>query len=281
MKYTKRLTVLIILALWCIVLLSYDERDHRLTYSISSQPVHAQKCSEDQYAANTIVVKKKAVAVASAPVGNECDGYSPCQNFEGVEYDNSETWAEAGGGGDEDYTTAPAPLRGSQSYSAPASNTVRTTFQFASAAPELWGHMLVVFEDGRPGADTLFFSFRDAADAEIGTLRIRTSGLARVYHGTAFGTASAGVEFEDGTTQEYHIWFYWKSETEDGAGDGILQFYRGTTTNRADATLLCQTVAGTAEADIAYVALRSSDSGSVVIFDQVIVKTSSFTTVSE
>ena len=51
MTNPKRLTVLIIVALWCLCSLPF---------------AHAQQCSEDQYASNTIVIKKKAA-------GGGCD----------------------------------------------------------------------------------------------------------------------------------------------------------------------------------------------------------------
>ena len=53
MTDTKRLTVLIIVALWCLCSLPF---------------AHAQQCGEDQLAANTIVIKKKAVTAVSGGV---------------------------------------------------------------------------------------------------------------------------------------------------------------------------------------------------------------------
>jgi hypothetical protein len=63
------------------------------------------------------------------------------QNFEGTGYDNSEAWLEAGTP-NEDYTTSPAPLEGSQSLLCDLGGNNRAFSPDFAATADAWGYVL-------------------------------------------------------------------------------------------------------------------------------------------
>lgn len=211
-----------------------------------------------------------------------CSGYLVCQNFETATtgYDNSESWTETG---TVEAAYATGPARGSQSCQVTngSRGNARSKITISSAS-ELWGHYRYKVSDATPTTALYGFEIFNGTTA-IGSVRLLTSGLIRGSQGTPTGTASAGNELSDNTW--IHIWWYWKAESVDTAADGIMTIWQGTTLNRDEATQVVNITTGTAEATADGVAVESeAASGSdtaIGYFDQVMVKTSEFTTVPE
>ena len=141
--------------------------------------------------------------VASAPAAT----YLLNQNFEGTDYDNSESWTETRNAGtvDEDYTTT--VLAGSQSLlmTDAAFGLCTTVSPSWSAQTITYGYFMYRMA-ARPVSATSIAVLRSSASARV-TIQIISSGAIRIYGdigGT--GTAATTVSAMNGATT-YHVWW--------------------------------------------------------------------------
>jgi len=209
----------------------------------------------------------------------ECVGFAVCQNFEGAGYDNSETWTESGSGTkDEDYATAPAPLRGTQSYLQTGSSTASTSITLAAEAGEAWGHFEFYTSDGQPAAETYLLRLMNSSAESIASIRLLTTGYLKVLAGTS-GENSVTTQLADGPITPFRIWWYYKSGT--GANAVFTLWISDLATLTRPETAEVTETAGTGTTDIASINTLNNQNTMSVILDQILVKTSAFTTVSE
>ena len=204
----------------------------------------------------------------------ECAGKLVCQNFEGTGYDNRETWTELGTTLDEDYTAT--VLRGSQSLymTDPAGGTSPNVTVSHTAADPVWGHMLYRTSDGTPAANHVIVKEMDAAVADVCLIQNRTTGVLRVYCGTAFANTVTTVA--DNTT--YNVWWYYDSGTGANAECRVGISTDGTRPSSGNGYAV--TTTGTSTTSAAQVQLRlSGDDSATFLRDQVYVDDASFTTV--
>jgi hypothetical protein len=214
-----------------------------------------------------------------SPVVDECLDKLVCQNFEDSGYDNSESWTEyvgTGGTVDEDDTTATV-LRDSQQLKIYAGDSGQTSNTYASftAQSELWFHVRVKFPDGTPTTATYFLTLSDGSSTSAFVSLLTTGGI-RAYQGSVYNAGATIPVFADGTA--YHVWGYYKA-SDTGQNNGKMTIWVGTSTTRPEAPE-CSVNTGTAETTVARILLQEKYQGTAY-FDQVIVSTTSFTTVSE
>lgn len=204
---------------------------------------------------------------------SSCTGFLVCQNFEGTGYDNSESWTEAGTGTkDEDYTTSPAPLRGSQSLYISGSTA---NAYIAAAASEVWGHFILQVSDGEPSSDSFILLL---ASTNV-TVKLLTTGYLKIYHGTANATSTT-TQFADGAITPVRIWYYYKKSS--GSNDGVFTIWISSLSTKTrpaspEVTMSTGNYTGDTTNFSLYIGTTSTD----IIIDQALVKTSEFTTVCE
>lgn len=170
------------------------------------------------------------------------DACSSCTNetFEGTGYAVA-GWTESGDTADEDYTTAPAPLAGSQSL---VIRNAAFATAFASidmpSSGEGWMRFKVCFTNTI--VDTWFVAyFLNNAGGGLASLRINSGGL-RVEAGGA-PSATTVATLSAGTT--YNVWFHYAkgsganavadvgfstSSVRPTSGDNFAQVTTGTST---------------------------------------------------
>lgn len=214
-----------------------------------------------------------------SPVVDECLDKLVCQNFEGTGYDNSESWTEGVGTGgtvDEDDTTATV-LRDSQQLKIYAGDSGQTSYTYVSftAQTEVWFHVRVKFPDGTPSNSTYFLNLSDGSNTQ-GFISLLTTGGIRAYQGSIYSAGATTPMFADNTA--YHVWGYYKA-SDTGMNNGKMTIWVGTSTTRPESSE-CSVTTGTSEASVTRIMLQEKYQGTAY-FDQVIVSTTSFTTVSE
>lgn len=167
------------------------------------------------------------------------------QDFEGAGYDNSETWTEAGTGTlNEDDTTSPSPLVGSQSLRVVfAAETGTTTSPVFAAQADCWLyariHPVAIVTVG----STVSLTIRHAA-GECLRLRIMNTGLVGVRAGG--GTEAVTVDAMSNGT-EYHIWCHYIKGT--GANAVATVGFSTDGTKPTSGNKFASSVNGTATAD--------------------------------
>jgi hypothetical protein len=213
------------------------------------------------------------VTAAAACGDSSCTGFLVCQNFEGAGYDNSETWTE-GGAPNED-STSPI-LRGAQSLLCDAAEAGKGP---AFAQTEFYGHVLFQFGVDPPGGTRRLIYFVDSGEVIKGSILLLSTKYLRGEHGTGAANSSTTVLSVNTT---YHIWWYWKSETEESAADGKLTIWVAplTTRDKASATQQIAITNGTSVETIDKVYLYGI-AAETYSYDQVLIKTTDFTTVCE
>lgn len=218
----------------------------------------------------------KGVA-ASTPAG--CDGYIICQNFEGTGYDNSETWGtyESGTGyvHDPDFTSL--ALRGSQSlrlYGGGDSGEYAGAYSlFASSQPELY----VAFRFyANPLSETTqeLINLSTGGDGSPGTrIVLPGTGIAYVDSGL---TASSGGSCSISPDTTYYVWL----DAIKGTGsNAVARMYVGTTRTKPE-TPCASLTNGSLSTNMDSVTFLANHNGDLLI-DQVMIKTSAFTTLEE
>lgn len=183
------------------------------------------------------------------------------QNFEGEGYDNGETWVETG---TPDPDSTGIVLRGTQSLQLDFNDSTRSP-QF-TAQSTLWAFFRVQF-DAITG-NTHFFQILNSSQTVIAYVQTRAAPTIRAYQGTTY--AEGGTPADDTT---YFMWIkYVKSAPS--AGDGVLDFYMGTSTTRPGSPTISIST-GDAEDDSSYIHLRHINvTATSVIFDQVLASAS-------
>jgi hypothetical protein len=125
------------------------------------------------------------------------------QNFEGTGYDHSEVWNE-GSNPDEDYTTAPAPLEGSQSiFFRAVTTSVRTFSPTFAAQSTAEAYFLYRPTTIGLGGDTIFLFRNNGGSVTTLQIDIDATGHLRCDDGTItsnYTDDAAAV----GTT--WHVW---------------------------------------------------------------------------
>lgn len=120
------------------------------------------------------------------------------QDFEGAGYDNGETWTE-NASPNEDYTTSPAPLAGSQSWqTAAVGGEAYTSFTGQSTC-----YAYAMFNFSALDNAVEVFEIRDSGGTYVTRIRIFSDGSVRAIN-FASGTTSAAGTIAINTT--YHMW---------------------------------------------------------------------------
>jgi len=153
------------------------------------------------------------IYIQSSSSTSECDGKIVCQNFEGVGYDNGETWIETSYT-DEDFTDT--ILRGAESMaSGNQSGTGGGSVYTVVSGSEMWGHFLYR-QDTNVAAGDYFFSIRES-DGSTNVFRIyqNSNGTLAMRLGSSFVSYTTDAVSADMT---YHIWWHYKEGTGDAEG---------------------------------------------------------------
>lgn len=137
------------------------------------------------------------------------------QNFEGAGYDNSETWTEASGTPNEDYTST--VLAGSQSLLLDSTGAVnqRVDSPAFAAMTDGWAYMLFHPVTLPAAGNNSFFQLRSSTTL-LGQVQINSSGALRVNSGAVSSSYTTSTMSAANT---YHIWVHYI----DGTGaNGFL-----------------------------------------------------------
>lgn len=186
------------------------------------------------------------------------------QDFEGVGYDNGETWTESGTGGtvDSDYTTT--VLDGSQSLQIVLAASARQTATiFAPAQSDVWAYYLLRVIT-LPSASVIITRFLSGGTEGL-RVRMTTSGTLEVRAGG--GTvANTAATLATGTT--YHLWLHYTKGT--GANAVASVAFSTTGVRPTSGTTFATSTNGTATVDVSTFALGTTTSGTInLIFDKV------------
>jgi hypothetical protein len=214
------------------------------------------------------VIAKKNTVVGG---GSECTGMLVCQNAEGTGYDNSETWTETSTT-NEDYTTV--HLRGSQSIQSGTGVANGESYYDMTDSGTVYGHFLFETSAIPVGDhDKIFALMNSTVDTFYMYIQLRDAGTLALVCGTSFlgpGATTLSVN------TMYHIWFKYIKGT---GANAQCSLWIGTTTSRPASAEL-STTTGDATVDAATVWLHSySEAGHWNIYDQILLKTTEFTTV--
>lgn len=119
--------------------------------------------------------------------------------------------------------------------------------------------------------DMLFFYLRNSVDATVGSLKVRATDVMRMESGTNRCTSTLTIT----ANTKYYMWFNWEKDPGSSTGDYGLRI--GTTGTYADATSYCTGTNGAAATDVTAVEVAQyvNDTSDNIIFEQVIVSTSS------
>lgn len=123
------------------------------------------------------------------------------QDFEGAGYDNSETWTESGSGTvNEDYTTSPAPLVGSESLSLSGTTVNPNTYASFSGGATIEAY----FQWNRSSTTSKrVFSLRNSSGTAVATVVMETGGALTARCGSSGGTTTVSTT---STATTYHVW---------------------------------------------------------------------------
>lgn len=141
------------------------------------------------------LLTKAAASAAAAPT------YLVKQGFEGTGYDNSETWTE-NAAPNEDYTTSPAPLVGSQSWqTAAVGGEAYTSF---TAQDEVWAYAMCNIQTLADNRN--IFQIRDSGGTYVLSLKAYADGHLQILNFATSVNTSAGL-ISNGTT--FHVWLHY------------------------------------------------------------------------
>lgn len=214
--------------------------------------------------------------ISTAPAScadSSCTGFLVCQNFETATtgYDNSESWTETGTV-EAAYTTG--PLRGAQSCQIGAGGS-RISKSLGGDYEELYVFFRMSLADTTPSETTRILSFLEGS-ADAAKIVIYATGTMACDHGTVNDTNA--TPFAAGTN---YIWVHYKGNS--GASDGVLSLHRGSSRVYSEATEICSITNGN-DASAHATTFRLEDDagdGMVVLYDQVLVKTTAIGDVCE
>ncbi len=218
-----------------------------------------------------------AASGVSAAAASECTGYVVCQNWEGVGEDNSESWTVVSGGINEDYTTAPSPLRGSQSVSVIYSGAIAYYDSPAfTNADEVWGHTLFNTSDNLTDFGSDIIRVYNSVGTKVMGVSIGTDNKLIISNGTLNSSAGATVLSQSTT---YRIWFYYKKGTGSNGISTLWLDLASNGTSRPGSSEATKTNGNaTTQADHAGLVNGNNE---LFVADQYYIKLSEFTTVLE
>lgn len=195
-------------------------------------------------------------------------GYVVNQTFEGVGYDNCETWTVTGATVDPDYTGV--VLQGLQSLRITNSSNIGRCFvNLTNALSEVWVYLLVRPITIDTGSGQILFTIRNNVDNVKANAIVNTSGTITINattSATTVGTIANGVT--------YHFWMHRKKAT---AGDGVWDIGFSTTGIRPVAGNNFVQLTGQSNTDDAYqfdIGYNSGAATQEYVFDRVLVATS-------
>lgn len=223
----------------------------------------------------TVVVGGGQGAAAAV---NECDGMIVCQNFEGTISsgwitDNSETWTRTDT--TNVFVTDTGPLRGVNSVSANTSYVAVTpTF---SATGSVYGHFL--FKMASDSSDNRYTVFLYSGATPIIEFNVHTGNTWEIRSGgdSLIGYTSGAMTA--GTV--YRVWIkYVKGASNAQYGIYFDAAANGTTRPSAAAQKF-EVTNGTINSDITSATFGAHTDIGPALYDQILLKTTEFTTVSE
>jgi hypothetical protein len=155
-------------------------------------------------------------APGGVPSGDECAGYSTCEDAEGS--GTPADWTNTGSP-DWDYTTDPAPLRGTQSVALDAAEKIEKD---SLTGGDVWVFIRWQAADGQPLSTSYVALILDSANVVLGKITVPTNGAIRHYNGTA-NTAS-GSALADEATGKYCFWWNLKRGSSANTGESHIWY---------------------------------------------------------
>lgn len=210
--------------------------------------------------ADGMIIRASCFSCSSSPL--------ICQNYEGLGYDNSESWTESLGTGgvvDEDDTTATV-LRGSQQLKVlfGTSGSVYSRISFASQS-DVWVFFRFKFT-GTVGSSTTIIKFTTTsgggAQFYVG---MDTTRHPRIAHGSTIATSTAQMTADT----IYYVWAHYIVGT---GTNGQAELYWGTTPVRPTVDVSITT--GTATGNVAWVDIVDDNNSHANFYDQVMINSS-------
>ena len=224
------------------------------------------------------------VGVGTVSTGvDECAGMLVCQNWETptTGWDHSETWTPArqtGDAMDNTCSSAPCPLRGTQSIKLTGGNTgtlvVKSPTWDNTSTNEIWAHLMVSIDNVATATNRVASLYTPDGSTALLYMNVVTSGAPQLFVGSGQVNGSAGA-FVSGTV--YHVWLHYTTGTGSNA---VGDMYYGTTNVRAAATKKSLTN-GTSILNAGMLDIRASQVNTVVHRDQVYVSTTEIVDVPE
>lgn len=221
-------------------------------------------------------------APGGAAAGDECTGYSTCEDAEGS--GTPADWTNTGSP-DWDYTTSPAPLRGTQSVALDAGDKIEKD---SLTGGDVWAFVRWQAADGNPESTSYVLLAYDSTPTLLGKVQINTNGAIRHYNGTANAT-SAGT-LADGATGEYCFWWHLKRGSSENTGESHVWYdlcsnvCSGSTCTRPETETITAITTGTWDGttistDALTIQGRCAGTSNVTILDEIRTKTTEISTV--
>jgi hypothetical protein len=155
-------------------------------------------------------------APGGVPSGDECAGYSTCEDAEGS--GTPADWTNTGSP-DWDYTTDPAPLRGTQSVALETGDKIA---KGSLTGGDVWAFVRWQAADGQPESTSYVLLVYDSTPTILGKVQINTNGAVRHSNGDANAT-SAGT-LADGATGNYCVWWHLKRGSSVNTGESHVWY---------------------------------------------------------
>jgi hypothetical protein len=188
------------------------------------------------------------------------------QGFEGTGYDNSETWTEAAGTPNEDDTTSPSPIVGSQSLRLDGTSvTQRTDSPSYTATADVWVYLRLNPATLPSSGNNDFLAIRNGT-TQLLSAQINASGVLRVNVGAnsspTVSTMSAGTS--------YHVWIHYVAGTGANAVGSVAFSTDGVKPTAGNAFTSMNTGTSTLSANNVRLTAVAANGG-VFVMDRVLV----------
>lgn len=205
---------------------------------------------------------------------SSCTGFDVCQNLETTGYDNSESWTESNGaGGTIDEDEQGTVLRGSESLEVIYGSASGYAYSPTFSEGIVYFHCLFRTTDATPAGNIDVLKLSASGLSARYTLRLNTDGTIRLTVAGQIPTTTDALS--DNTT--YHFWGYYEKGAA-GAENGWFEFTAlATYSPVGSGNKYCGDTGGSNNDDIEnFVVVQD---GGTQFYDQILVKTSSFTAV--